>query len=331
MGPQDDELRWDQHRRDWVLMSPSRAQYAADTDGPALLTAAADCPFCSRDPARTPPEVFRLPDGTGGWRVRVVADRHPLFSEQPAAAPGKRPGHGTRATVGRHEVVIESPRHDWRLATAPPAQIADVLLTWQHRLDALRAGDGLTLAFRRYDGASGISVKHPHSQIIAMPVVPAQIRHEVAIAREYFHRNNRCLRADALAADLEDGSRIVLAQDDHVVVAPFASGADFELDIVPRRNRASFAAVPAGELTDLATALGHTLRALNSELGDPPYTLVLHTAPSAWPTADFLCWRIRVVPGESRLSGFQLGTGTSVCTRPPEDAAARLRRWLPHQ
>lgn len=325
----DAELRWDQHRRDWIVLAPARAGRPSAMGTPELLAASSgECPFCPGDPLRTPPEVFRLPDGAGGWRVRVVGNRYPLFAEQPTAPAGNRPRHGTRAAIGRHEVVIESPRHDWSMSSAPVEQVADVLFTWQQRLDSLRAGEGLTVAFRNHDAASGISLEHPHSQLVAMPVVPAEVRHEVAIAREYFHRNNRCLRADVLESELADGVRVVAEQTHHVVLAPFASSADFEVEIVPRENRASFSAVPAAELSDLAAILGVTLRALHSELGDPAYNLVVHTAPSAWPAAQFLCWRLRIVPRLGRAGGFELGTGTAVCTVPPEEAAVRLRRWI---
>lgn len=325
------ELRWDQHRRDWVVVAPDRARRPAPGSTPPLLLASSgECPFCPGDPLQTPPEVFRLPDGAGGWRVRVVGNRFPLFDEQPAVPAGNRPLHGTRAAIGHHEIVIESPRHDWSMASAPAAEVADVLYTWQQRLGALRADEGLTVAFRTHEGASGISLEHPHSQVVAMPVVPAGIRHELAIAREFFHRHGRCLRADALTALLADGTRVVSAPGDHVVLTPFASDTDFEIEIAPRRNRADFAAVPSDELLDLAGVLGQALRALSSELGDPAHDLVLHTAPSAWPDAPYLCWRLRIIPRLHLPGGFELATGTSVCTCPPEDAAARLRRWIRH-
>lgn len=321
------ELRWDQHRRDWVVLAPHRARRPSDPAVPPVGHGG-ECPFCPSEAARTPPEVFRLPDGAGGWRVRVVGNQFPLFDEHAGVSAGKRPQHGTRAAIGHHEVVIESPRHDWTLTGAPAQEVADVLYTWQQRLRTLRAADGMAVAFRNHGGAAGISREHPHSQVVTMPVVPAGIRHELAIAREYFHRHSRCLRADALATDLADGSRIVAAQHHHVTVAPFASATDFELEIVPRVRRADFGGVPAGELADLAGLLGRTLRALSSELGDPAYNLVLHTAPAAWPDAPFLCWWMRLSPRLSLPGGFELGSGMAVCTCPPEEAASRLRRWI---
>lgn len=325
----DAELRWDQHRRDWIVLAPSRAQRPSDPAGPPLLIGpSGDCPLCPGQAARTPPELFRLPDGAGGWRVRVVGEELPLFQEQPGTTAGRQVRHGTRSAIGHHELVIESPRHDWSLAAAPPSEVADVLFTWQQRMRTLRAADGLLVAFRDHGGAAGISLEHPHSQVVAMPVVPAGVRHELAVAREYFQRRDRCLRTDGLAAELAGDARIVLACEHHVALTPFASTTDFELEIVPRRSRADFAAVPQPELHDLADVLGRTLRALSSELADPAYSLVVHTAPSAWQDAPFLCWRLRLIPRLGRPGGFELGSGTAVCTCPPEEAASRLRRWV---
>jgi UDPglucose--hexose-1-phosphate uridylyltransferase len=55
---------------------------------------------------------------------------------------------------------------------------------------------------------------------------------------------------------------------------------------------------------------------------DPPYNLVVHTAPGA--DAVFH-WYVEITPRISIVAGFEQGTGVLVNTVPPEQAAEALR------
>jgi UDPglucose--hexose-1-phosphate uridylyltransferase len=59
-------------------------------------------------------------------------------------------------------------------------------------------------------------------------------------------------------------------------------------------------------------------------LGDPPYNLVVHTAP---PGAGPYHWYIEITPRLSVVAGFEQATGILVNSMPPERAATELRGW----
>jgi len=233
------------------------------------------------------------------------------------------------ALSDRHEVVIESPRHDWNPATATEAELTDVLVAWQQRHRALRSGAAAVAVFRNKGAAAGGSLTHPHSQVVGLPVLPAGTAREIAIAGEHYRIHRRGIAEDLLAAELSHGERVLL--DDGVVTAfvPFAPSADFEVWLAPATHRADFAAVPHAELTHVARGLRAVLAALRTALHDPAYNLVVHTAPTAYVSAPFLSWHMRVVPRLVTPAGLELATGIPVLTVAPENCASRLRTALP--
>ncbi|MGW5718534.1 galactose-1-phosphate uridylyltransferase [Amycolatopsis sp. NPDC003865] len=292
------ELRWNAETEDWTVLAPGRQ------DRPHHL-GPAGCPFCPGAGEDTPPETWRLPDAGGGWRVRAVPNRYALSD--------------------KHEIVIESPRHDWDLATGTEAEVADVLTAWQHRLRALRPSAAQVVVFRNHGLAAGISLAHPHSQVAGLPVLSAGTRRELETARTHHRDRGRRPADEHLRAALSEGKRIVFADDHAVAYTPFAPIAAYEVRIVPHHPRADFAAATAEEIHAAAGCLRAVLAALRAELADPAYNVVLRTAPRGYESAPFLAWSLQVVPRLEVPAGLELATGVPVTTVVPEHAAARLR------
>ena len=51
------------------------------------------------------------------------------------------------------------------------------------------------LIFKNHGEASGASLEHPHSQLIALPIVPKRVREEVDSSRHYYYEKERCTSA----------------------------------------------------------------------------------------------------------------------------------------
>ncbi|MFG1644620.1 galactose-1-phosphate uridylyltransferase [Amycolatopsis sp. NPDC049252] len=298
------ELRWNAETGGWTVLAPGRRARPHSAAGAA-------CPFCPGADQDTPPETWRLPGGEAGWRVRAVPNRYALSD--------------------RHEIVIESPRHDWDLATGTDDEVADVLGAWQHRHRALRPAAAQVVVFRNHGDAAGISLAHPHSQVAGLPVLSAATRRELDAARAHHRDHGRRLADDLLEATLSDGKRIVYTDEDVVACTPFAPIAAYEVRFVPRAGRPDFAAAPAEEVHAIARCLRAVLAAMRAELGDPAYNIVVRTAPAGFETAPFLAWSLQLVPRLEIPAGLELATGVPVTTVTPEHAAARLRTALgPH-
>ncbi|WP_328690368.1 hypothetical protein OHA74_14500 [Streptomyces phaeochromogenes] len=336
------ELRQDPFTRDWVAIAPGREERPRQTprprsaDGhPAQPAAAAGgCPFCPGREEATPPEIWRLPAlaGTAGadWVIRVVPNRYPVLD------PGDRPArhhttgpHTFADGIGSHEVVIESPDHAWDLADGDDTAVADILRAYRTRARVLReARPGLVLPFRNHGAAAGTSLPHPHSQIVATPIVPLRFRHLFDVARAYYDETGRCLYVDHTAAELADGRRVVAATDHVAALAPYAARAPYETWIVPRHHQASFADAPDEILDQTAALLRRTLAALRDLLGDVPYNYALISAPNGEEATAYFAWHLQIVPRLTEPAGFELGTGFAVNPVPPEHAAARLRHAM---
>jgi UDPglucose--hexose-1-phosphate uridylyltransferase len=180
--------------------------------------------------------------------------------------------------------------------------------------------------FKNHGVAAGASMEHGHAQLIALPIGPAGVREELDGASRYRERTGRCVFCDLLVAERREGSRIVLDDGDVVVLAPWAPRVPHETWLVPARHEAAFEETGDAMLGALARALRETLARLRRALGAPDYNLVLHTAPcGAAPRADYH-WHLEVLPRLVTLGGFEWGTGVTINTMPPEEAAETLRR-----
>jgi UDPglucose--hexose-1-phosphate uridylyltransferase len=280
----------------------------------------------------TPPELAAYRDGDGppnspGWQVRVVPNRFAALSPEGELAI-RDPHWFTNVTgVGAHEVIIESPIHNASPATMDLEHVTRALVLAGQRFEHLQRDRRLNyIAFFRNNGfAAGSSLTHPHTQIIATPIAPTNIRLEIEEARRHYDDRMHCVYCETIEKEREAGVRVVLETEAFLVFEPFASRWPFETWIVPKQHASVL--IPAGpeQVRPLADALQTTLRALYRALRDPAYNLVLHEAPLRDSCEDYWHWHIEILPRLSTAAGFELGTGIWINTMLPEDAAAHLR------
>lgn len=325
------ELRQDPLSGAWVIVAPGRsgrpdsfraASTAAEVDG--------HCPFCPGHEHETPPEICRVAGEDGSWRARVVPNMFPVLEGWPTSRESVGPAAFRSMTGnGFHEVIIETPDHAADLATLSAADVRVVLRLFRDRYRALcDEGVASISIFRNHGRRAGTSLSHPHSQVVAMPIVPVAMANALDRTRGFFERTNGVLARDVLASEVADGRRIILEADQFVVYAPFASAAPFEVWIHPRRVCGSIGQATDEEIDELAGVLRSTLRSLSCELDDPAYNLLVHSTPVTAEFRPYAAWYVRIVPRLVTPAGLELSTGVSVNPVPPEHAAARLRHAI---
>jgi UDPglucose--hexose-1-phosphate uridylyltransferase len=328
------ELRQDPSTRDWVVIAPERGLRPHLVAQPEPLppgTTETTCPFCPGHEAETPPEVWRLPsDQTEPWRVRVVPNRFPVLAPDGDARRQISPDGFVRMPgIGRHEVIVESPDHSADLSRADDAAVLAVLEAYRARYRALRTeGAGVILIFRNHGARAGTSISHPHSQIIAAPVVPVQVRHRFDVAMQHYDDLGTCLYVDLLERELHDGRRVVLETPAFVAFQPFASIAPFETWIMPRAVQPAFGEARDAALEKLAPVFRRVLAGLADVLGDPNYNAIIQSAPPGDESREYFVWHIRIIPRLSTPAGIELGSGMAINPTLPEEAADRLRRAI---
>ena len=328
-------LRFDMATRDWVVFAPSRGLRPKDVQRqPAQpeKQPPARCPFCPGNEALTPGEIYavRPPGNTAvdSWRVRVFPNKFPALriEENPAHAIDDD-GFEHMGGCGAHEVLVESREHDMFLAQQPLEQIALVLETIQLRYrDLMRDRRFETvIVFKNHGLGAGTSLAHPHWQLIATPVMPRLLRVQHYEAEAFFDRHGACLFCAMLEQELKAESRILATNDDYVAFLPYASHLSFETWLMPRRAEPSFTSVERKQLESLAAILKAVLLKLHAGLDNPDFNLTLDDVPRGAEDREYFRWHMRILPRLNTPAGFELGSGMSINTVLPEDAAAFLR------
>lgn len=327
-------LRQDITTNDWVIFAPERARRPHEwkTAGGGADSRAADCPFCPGNEGFTGPEIYALRGGsapnTPGWSVRVIPNRFPaLRIEDETQRLEEGPVFRHMGGCGAHEVIIESPDHTLFLARQPVEQVEFVLRTLHFRFnDLMRDARFQTIViFKNHGEQAGTSLRHPHWQLIATPVVPQMLRLKHRVAQEYFDQTGRCVYCVLLHEERLARERVVAENDHYAAIAPYASHVPFEVWILPKRHQSSFGSVDVGLLRPLAEMLKTVLLKLDSCLEDPAFNLTLNTAPRGDETKEYFLWHLQILPRLTTSAGFELGSGMSINPVLPEEAATYLR------
>jgi len=326
------ELRKDPVTREWVVIATERSKRPEDFVSTEERVEPALCPFCPGNEGCTPPEILAFrPAGTPrdspGWWVRVVPNMYPALAVEGTLGQSAQGMYDRMNGVGAHEVMIETPEHDKTLATLPAKHLEDVLWVYRQRYVDLKKDPRMkyVMLFRNHGRRAGASLSHPHSQLIATPMVPRDLRDEIEGVAFYRQFRDRCPYCDMVAQELHDGERVVAENDDFLSIEPFASKYPFETWILPKVHGASFARMTDEEHASLARMLKEVLLRVRICLSDPPYNFIIHTAPCHSAEADPIHWHLELTPRLTIAAGFEMGTGIYINVTPPEQAAAALR------
>jgi len=264
------------------------------------------CPFCPGHESMTPPEVARRGPGPAdgpGWRVRVVPNLYPF--------------------TDAHEVVVLSPDHDRAFGALDAPAAAEALAVMRDRTaHHLRRGCAYVQALVNHGRAAGASLPHPHAQVVGLDTVPPEA---TALAAR-FDSAGADLVARQSAAAAEGG--LVVLDGPAAAWCPAAPAMPYQMTVAHRTAGPRFDEASDAVIGETAAALGGALARLGSAAGDPPYNVIVHTAPPSL-TAGTFHWYLEVLPRISVVAAFEYGTGVFVNTVSPDDAAAALREADP--
>lgn len=332
------EFRQDRTTGRWVIIAPERMgrPNSGSFDERAAMTAARDpdpdCPFCPGNEHLLPRIIEEMPDEEPpGWLTRVVPNKYPAVTSEKEQAFERAGTGGTLPGCGFHEVIVETPNHDADLAGLSERRLAAVIATYRDRYAKLlmRPRIESVMIFRNHGRAGGASLQHPHSQLVATPVVPPYLAEMAAWAEARRREHGHCVTCEAISHELDDGQRVVEATDRFAALVPFAAACPFELWILPRRHQASFADLADGDIPDFAALLGRCLRRIERALDNPAYTYAIQSAPAEHANAPYFHWRLRLLPNVVTPGGFEIGGGLPINPASPEADAETLRSTDP--
>ncbi len=307
------EFRQDPIAGYWVAISSERSDRPIDFSGAFhQARSSRPCPFCPGNEGLTPPEFLRyLKEDGSGWRLRVIPNKFPALTVKEG---------------GQHEVIVDSYLHVPTFGQLPPCAGRDLLAASADRFIELKRDPNFRYVqlFKNNGPGSGASLEHPHSQLLALPVVPTQVGLELRGALDYYDRHQTCVFCEMIRGASRD-SLVVWEDEQVMVLAPPAPRFAFETWILPRRHLSHFEASGDRLLQAAGSALHDTLKRIEELLHCPPYNFLLHTAPLQDAGSDSYHWHIEILPRVSGIGGFEFGTGCYINTVSPEQSVFRLR------
>jgi UDPglucose--hexose-1-phosphate uridylyltransferase len=324
------ELRYNVITRDWVIIATERArrpdQFKRTEARKVMPAFDPKCPFCPGNEKMTPPATYMVPMD-GAWRVRVTPNKFAAVSRE---GERKRTVQGIKRTitgVGIHEVIVETPEHNRTTALLSDSDVETLIETYLNRFKAASNDPRVeqVTIFKNHGEAAGTSLEHPHSQLIATPVITTQLRDRLFSALDHFDEYGECIFCRVLDQELKEQIRIILETEHFVSYIPFADLTPFSLLIMPRRHMACFNEMNDAEAADLARILRRILVKLHRGLGDPDYNYVIRTAPTENMGVKYYHWYVSVIPRLTRMAGFEMGSGMFINVSLPEENASFLR------
>lgn len=321
------ELRFNLVSEDWVVIATGRARRPetfATQQREKREVSEKECFFCNVETQEKP--VLEYKDEKGEWEVIVVPNKFPAFSHSDSLRERSEGLYSLMDGVGFHEIVITRD-HNKSLAELTALQIKKVIDAYQERyLDlANEKFVNYVAIFHNHGHEAGASIAHPHSQIIAIPLIDPDLRRSINGSQIFFEKHGQCAHCKMMEADLVDKQRIIFENEKFVVLAPFASRVAFEVRIYPREHHAYFERIEEKDKVLLAEAFKEALSRIFKGMNDPAYNFFLHTAPSDGKNYDHYHWHFEILPKTSTWAGFELGTGIEISTVQPEEAARYLR------
>lgn len=316
----------------WIIISTERAKrpfavvkYKRENDDVET------CPFCWGNEKFTPPEIvaYRPPNtqkDTPGWWVRTIPNKYPALRVEGKVIKSADGIYDKITGIGAHEVIIETHHHDKDIYELDPKNVEDIFKMYKDRIIDLKRDIRFEyiLIFKNCGTQAGATLSHPHSQLIALPMVPIRIKQELKGAQSYFETKERCIYCDIVNEELKRAERVVTENDDFVAICPYASRFPFEIWILPKRHDPMYEDIHNDELKNLASIIQIVNRKINNALDIPPYNYLLHTSPLKDGNLQYYHWHIEIMPKLSGIGGFEWGTGFYINHIAPEEAAKFL-------
>ncbi len=328
------ELRLDKTSKDWVVIATGRAkrpEMFKKERRKGKKVPKGECPFCNLSEQESPVLAYSKgkkmdKNNPKGWTTISIPNKYPAFV--PSKTLNRKEENGffeTMNAVGFHEVIVTSD-HEKSLALLPKEHVKEVIDVYVDRYRNLikKKLVNYVAIFHNHGAEAGASIYHPHSQLIALPLIDPDLKDALARARKY-KKTKDCIYCRLNEWELKKGERIVYQNEDFIAVCPFASKAAFQVIISPKKHLAFFEKITEREKTNLADVFKVVLAKLHKGLGDPAYNFYLHSAPSDGSDHSYYHWHWTILPKTSIWAGFELGVGIEISTIEPEKATEYLR------
>ncbi len=330
------ELRFDPHSEQYVVFAPDRLNRPHAYQGISKLPDNLFNPFAPGNEGSTPGEVYaQRAEGTHsdtpGWEVRVIPNLYPAFESQSLLLGPAHPLYSAIAGIGGHEVLIETANPQTPFEQLSSEQLVHYFEALQNRLHYWQNQSGVrsVYLFKNSGAVAGASLPHPHSQLVALPIVPPRFEKMNQFAQEYYKDNKRSYFEVLIEEELRLKSRVVWESEWVVAFCPYVSRFPYEVIFYPRQPIADFTQNPQNCLRELSGAVRTVFAGIGKAARrDFPYNLFIQQPPVGNGSSDWFRWSLEIYPRVGGVAGFETGTGMWMSSILPEAAAERIRGVL---
>eukprot|EP01043_Picozoa_sp_COSAG02_P008863 COSAG02_NODE_291_length_25510_cov_9.433828_9_plen_334_part_00 len=241
-------------------------------------------PFDIDNTHLTPKADYIVPDptGSGPWLIRCFENKFPVLRAQDEPS-GTDEVYASFvdglfpqvSAIGRHEVVVQHWRYNMCEALSTPEENQLLWMALHTRFVELSTIARFVNLLENHGPRSGGSLPHPHSQLLALPIIPGEQQRYYKLAYEFYEKNHQSVftsimertlkhaasdRSDATSAAYDCTADRSVAQSVHfVALVPHAVERPHEVWVVPRRHGSSFATASVEEIQDLGLMMRKVL------------------------------------------------------------------------
>ena len=237
--------------------------------------------------------------------------------------------------VGAHEIIVEHHSHTMTMSNFTARELSDVLDMYMDRIVDLKKDKRFKSVniFKNHGELAGSYIFHPHSHVLATPIMPQVMDLELTNSKLHYQQKERCLFCDILNQEIRQNKRIVSINANFVALCPFASKFPYETWILPRFHSDSFENLKDEVIKhELVTIMLDLLKRIEKLTN--AYTVVLHTSPNTfkgsyldaeYSVKDYFHWHFEILPRDFKSSKYKRGDEFHVVSITPEDAANTLK------
>nr|WP_306842462.1 UDP-glucose--hexose-1-phosphate uridylyltransferase [Chryseobacterium lathyri] len=277
------------HRRynplldEWILVSPQRASrpWQGQTEKTAEDQLPAHDPNCYLCSGNIRANGERNPDYQG---VYVFDNDFGSLMKEEVTFSNEQPDFfSLKPERGINRVICFSENHSLTLPEMEVEDIKKVVDVWQEQYKELGAEDYINHVqiFENKGSVMGCSNPHPHGQIWAQSSIPSTVLRTQENLKKYFEKTGNSLLEDYIKKELEINERIILQNEDFVVVVPFWAVWPYETMIVSKRKAENLLEFSDSEKLSLALIIKDVTTIYDNlfEISFP-YSAGIHQSPT---------------------------------------------------